>query len=156
MNIAFILSNSSFFLTCGSQIIYEHAKCPALVYPDIHVRFYCLSSPDIKKIELAPTPFVVKKGINWVRSQLLSECFSLRGNVWKMCVFTSDDASIPDRDWIFAATAFIVKEVATLLTDKGKRSYLVQKYEVAVAVSHTSSPCLKHSCFCMAVDGEEK
>ncbi len=129
MKIAFILPGIPTHVTGGSKIILEYANRLTSVYPATKVTLCYLNDPSVNKMGQVPLPLSIKRGINRVRSCFHPRWFALNKNVSKCCIFSIDDRSVPDGDWVFATAASTAQGVARLSSSKGKKGYLIQGYE---------------------------
>lgn len=107
----------------------EYANRLTLACPGTQVTLCYLNDPSEKRMGLVPLPLSVKKAINRVRSQLHPRWFALNGDVVRRCIFSVDDGSVPDADWVFATAASTALDVARLSSAKGKKGYLIQGFE---------------------------
>lgn len=55
--------------------------------------------------------------------------FDLDRCIARRCIFSIDDSSVPDADWVFATAASTAPGVAGLSAAKGKKGYLIQDFE---------------------------
>lgn len=129
MNITFILPGIPTHATGGSKIVLEYANRLVLTYPETHITLCYLNDPSDKRMGTVPLPISLKKGINIIRSCWHPRWFALEHNVKKRCIFSIDDRSVPDGDWVFATAASTAPGVAGLPASKGKKGYLIQGYE---------------------------
>lgn len=129
MNVTFILPGIPTRPTGGTKIVLEYAKRLTERYPDTYVSLCYLNDPSANNMGKVPLPLPLKRLINRFRTQLHPRWFPLNGNVRRRCVFTIDDTSVPDGDWVFATAASTAQGVAGLSAAKGKKGYLIQDYE---------------------------
>lgn len=130
MDITFIMPGIQNRATGGSKIVFEYTNRLMEQYPDVCVTLCYLNDPGSgKRMGKMPFPLPLKRHINRLRTQIHPRWFSLNKNVRKRCIFSIDDASVPDGDWVFATAASTAQGVAGLSVSKGKKGYLIQDYE---------------------------
>ena len=127
MRVVFILPGPQVYLSGGVKVIFEYANRLANRGYNITVVFWC----DTPKGHLSslPLPLFAKKNLNIIRSYYHPRWFSLDSRINKKCVYSIDDRSIPDSDWVFATTVLTAEPVASLSKSKGRKGYVIQGFE---------------------------
>lgn len=129
MKITFILPGIPTHATGGTKIVLEYANRLTLVCPGTQVTLCFLNDPSDKRMGRVPLPLSVKRAINRFRSQIHPKWFDLSSGIARRCIFSIDDRSVPDGDWVFATAASTAPGVAGLSAAKGKKGYLIQGFE---------------------------
>lgn len=129
MNITFILPGIPTHATGGTKIVLEYANRFTLAYPGTQITLCYLNDPSDRRMGMVPLPISFKKFINIIRCCLHPRWFALDHSVKRHCIFSIDDKSVPDGDWVFATAASTAPGVAELSAAKGKKGYLIQGYE---------------------------
>ena len=129
MKVTFILPGIPTHATGGTKIVLEYANRLMLAYPGTQVTLCYWNDPGDKRMGRVPLPLTVKRAIIRMRSQFHPKWFDLNGAISKRCIFSIDDSSVPDADWVFATAASTASSVASLSAAKGRKGYLIQGFE---------------------------
>lgn len=129
MVVTFILPGMPTRATGGTKIVLEYANRLMISYPEVNVCLCYLIDPNVKRLGPIPCPLFVKSAVDNIRSQFLPKWFTLDRNVRRRCIFSIDNKTVPDGDWVFATAASTAPGVAGLSSSKGKKGYLIQGYE---------------------------
>ena len=129
MNITFILPGMPLHPEGGSKIVFEYANRLTSVYPGMRARILFLKDLNGYRLGKAPLPTFIKKWVCDFRCLFHPRWFSFNDKVQRKFIFSIDDVSVPDGDWVFATAASTAQGVAGLSASKGKKGYLIQGYE---------------------------
>lgn len=129
MDISFVLPGIPVHVTGGTKIVLEYANRLVEKFPDTCVNLCYLNDPSVRRMGKVPLPLSIKRLINRARTQIHPRWFDLNKRINRRCIFSIDDNSIPDADWVFATAASTADRVARLSSSKGKKGYLIQDYE---------------------------
>lgn len=141
MRITFILPGIITRPTGGSKIVFEYMNRLLDRRDDIVATICFLTNPNANRMGKIPLPSPAKRAVNKARVRLHPRWFPLDPRVNKRCIFSIDDDSVPDGDWVFATAVTTARGVSRLSAAKGRKGYLIQDYETwemdAVQVEET-------------------
>ena len=109
----------------GHKTIYMHASYLASLGCDVTICFLCSNS--FKKYHF---PEILRKMICKVLTQYYPRWYKINSSVVKRCIFTIDDASIPQGTDVVATAVETANPVAQLNPGLWKKHYLIQGFEV--------------------------
>lgn len=129
MLITMIMPGIPTHITGGSKIVFEYANRVAERHPEVMIEILYLSDIDNSRLGSLRMPMWVKRTINFVRGKFHPRWFTFHGNVRHRTIFSIDDSTVSDGDWVFATAASTAQGVQALSASKGRKGYLIQDYE---------------------------
>lgn len=125
--ISFVLPGIPGVPVGGIKIAFEYAN--RLAARGYKVTLYFWLIDDAGRIGQTRVPLFVKRGIKQALCFVHPRWFKLDSSIEKRGIYTIDDASILDGDYIVATAVETSRPISCLSSSKGKKYYLIQGFE---------------------------
>lgn len=129
MRLTVILPGIAVRATGGSKIVFEYINRIIVLNQDLDITVCYLCDPSSGKMGGLPIPPFFKRVVYLVRAHVHPRWFHLDSRIKKRSIFSIDNASVPDSDWVFATAAVTASGVHDLSSSKGKKGYFIQDHE---------------------------
>lgn len=129
MRIAIVLPGIPTHATGGTKIVLEYANRLASANSNYDIELLFLSNPKTGRMAKIPIPLFIKYTINIMRAWINPKWFKLNRRIRKRTIFSINDKSVRDGDWVLATAATTASGVYRLAPTKGKKGYIIQDFE---------------------------